>query len=174
MKRSNFRSTAPLIGTCAALAVASAAGVADAGLLINVIAFSKNGSTAAITDPKLVQVAPGDTVIFRVSADVTGTDASLPECLQSLSGSFLTIGGGNIGNLTLTAAGITAPFGANGSSPGAQTDLDGDGDLDIGSNNPPDPAGFFAIRAAQLIGPRSTNSDGTTVFAPPNQPVPIP
>jgi hypothetical protein len=147
--------------------------VANAGLVIDVRAVTKNG--AAVVDPKNVSVAAGDTVIFRVFADVTGAAGNAnPDTIQSLSGSFLSVGGGNFGNLTLTAAGITAPFGASGSSAGAQTDLDGDGDLDIGSNNPGDPAGFFAMRSASLTGPRSTDAAGNTVFPAGAAPTPIP
>jgi MYXO-CTERM domain-containing protein len=128
---------------------------AGAGLLIDVRAQSKNG--VAVSNPKLVSVQPGDTVLFRVFADVTGADDSLPDCFQSLTGSFLSTGG-ILGNLApVTGAGITAPFGGSGSSGGQQTDLDGDGDLDVGSNNPADPSGFVAFRAAELAGPRTPN-----------------
>src|SRR5437764_4763406 len=71
------------------------ASLAEANLLIDVRAYSKNGSTTAITNPKQVLVAPGDTIVFRVFADVTATDVQIPgkyECLQSLSGSFLSTG----------------------------------------------------------------------------------
>jgi hypothetical protein len=149
--------------------------VANAGILINVQAFSKNGQTALITDPHNVSVQAGDTIVFRVFADVTGAAGNAaPDAIQSLSGSFLSNGGGNFGNLTLTAAGITAPFGASGSAAGAQTDLDGDGDLDIGSNNPGVPAGFFAMRSASLTGPRSTDAAGNSVFPAGANPTDIP
>jgi hypothetical protein len=137
MKRSNCRSTAALIGTCAALALASGAGVAHAGVVIDLRAISKNG--IATPNPKLVAVAPGDTVIFRVFADVTGAAGNIaPDCLQSVSGSFLSTGGIR-GNLSLDK--ITLPFDEPQSSVGATQDLDGDGDLDVGSNDNASPPG---------------------------------
>jgi hypothetical protein len=45
--------------------------------------------------------------------------------------------------------GFTGP----GSSVGLQSDLDGDGDLDVGSNNDPNPYNFFAVRATTAPNP---------------------
>lgn len=151
--KDSTRRAAAICRTASLAAIVATAPMAGASLLIDVRAFSKNGSTAAITDPKLVPVTPGDTIVFRVFADVTGNDDNLGDCIQDLSGSFLSTGTVH-GDLLLTAAGITSPFGASGSSAGAGTDLDGDGDLDLGSNSPADPAGHFAIRSASLTGPR--------------------
>jgi len=137
--------------------------VTNAGLLIDVRAFSKNGVSTGI-NAKSVAVNPGDTVIFRVFADVTGAAGnSLPEAIQSLSGSFLSTGGIK-GDLLVTPTGITPPFADTGSTPGSQSDLDGDGDLDVGSNTDGDPAGFFIARSAQLRGPRSTDTFGSPVY----------
>jgi hypothetical protein len=145
--------------------------VANAGLLIDVRAISVNGVNVA--DPKNIPVVNvGDTVLFRVFADVTGTDGTLPDCFQSLSGSFLSSGGTTRGNLQAPA--ITAPFNGTGSSPGTLTDLDSDGDTDIGSNNPGDPAGFFLVRSGALSGPRSSDNQGQSVYPPGAAPVAIP
>src|SRR5205823_2270001 len=99
------------------------AATADASLVIDVRAFSMNGSTAAITNSKQVVVAPVDTIVFRVFADVTGQDDAKFQCLQSHSGSFLSTGSMH-GDLMLSPAGITAPFNANASTGGQQSDLD--------------------------------------------------
>jgi hypothetical protein len=152
----------------AVLAATAAAGLAvprssHAGLAIDVRAFKKNG--VGLGDPKTVVVAPGDTIIFRVFAQVTGSDDTLPDCFQSLTGSFLSTGPTR-GNLQLNGAGIAAPFNSSGSSAGQQTDLDLDGDLDEGSNHDADPAGYVAFRAAQLIGPALDD------FHPPPGPLP--
>lgn len=144
---------------------------ANASLSIDLRAVTRNG--VAVSDPKTVLVAVGDTIVLRVFADITGLDESKPDCLQDLAGSFLSTGGIK-GTLALSGSGITAPFTANASSPGQQTDLDGDGDLDIGSNNDINAEGFFAIRSATMTGPRSTLLDGTTVFPPGAEPTPIP
>src|SRR4051812_27460315 len=79
--------------------------VTNAGLLVDVRAFQKNG--VAVANPKSVAVNVGDTVTYRVFADVTGNNANLPDCLQSLAGSFLSTGGIKG---TLSVATITAPF----------------------------------------------------------------
>lgn len=158
------KSPYPLLGM-AALAALAASSHAAAGLVIDLRAFTNDGHP--LDDPKTVVVAPGDTIIFRVYAQVTGADDMLPDCFQSLTGSFLTTGPIH-GDLRLTAAGLIAPFNATGSSTGQQTDLDGDGDLDLGSNNDVDPAGYVAVRAPELIGPALDNDD----FHPPPRPIP--
>jgi hypothetical protein len=142
--------------------------VVNAGLLIDVRAVSTNGQalSGANTAKSISVFNVGDTIAFRVFADVTGSDASKFQTLQSLSGSFLTSGGLTKGNLVLAAAGNLIPFNSNGSTVGAATDLDADGDTDIGSNTPSDPAGFWAIRSANLTGPHSTDAGGTSVFKP--------
>lgn len=165
------RQTTLLLATAALYAIGANQSVAS--LSIDVRAFSKNGSTAAIANPKLVQVAAGDTIVFRVFADVTGHNDAKFQCLQSLSGSFLSIGS-LLGDLVVPPSGITAPFNANASAGGQQIDLDGDGDLDIGSNNPADPEGFFAVRANLITGPHSVDYLGNTVFPPGAEPTPIP
>jgi hypothetical protein len=81
---------------------------ANAGLLIDVRAMTLNGSTNLGTgnSPKaMVNVHVGDTIGMRVFADATGSDQTKFQCLQSLSGSFLSSGGGTQGNLVLTPAG---------------------------------------------------------------------
>jgi len=136
---------------------------ANATLLIDVRASTRNG--VSVADPKNVAVAVGDTLVFRVFADVTGTNDARPDCIQDLSGSFLSTGGIK-GNLALSFSGFAQPFTANATSAGQQTDLDGDGDLDLGSNNDPVAAGYVALRSNRMTGPRSTNPDGSTVFSP--------
>jgi len=137
--------------------------VSNAGLLVDVRAVRLNGVNLSAAQAKSVSVALGDTVSFRVFADVTGSNAAKAQALQSLSGSFLSTGALK-GNMILAAGGQQKPFNSSGSSVGQLTDLDGDGDLDIGSNTPSDPAGFWAIRSANLTGPRSTDDAGGTVF----------
>jgi len=139
--------------------------VTNAGLLIDVRAVKLNGVNLTAGQAKSVNVAPGDTVSLRVFADVTGSNATKAQALQSLSGSFLSTGALK-GYMALSAAGQQKPFNASGASIGQATDLDGDGDLDIGSNTPGDPAGFWAVRSASLTGPRSTDDAGATVFGP--------
>jgi hypothetical protein len=157
---------------CAAALGALGVSTANGSLSIDLRAVTRNG--VAVSDPKTVNVAVGDTVVFRVFADVTGLDDSKPDCLQLLSGSFLSTGGIK-GTLALTTGGLLAPFDVFPYTTGGhQSDLDGDGDLDLGSNNDADPTGFFAIVADRMTGPRSTRLDGVSAFPPGFEPTAIP
>jgi len=138
---------------------------ANASLTIDVRALQINGvAISGANLPKNITVINvGDTITFGVYADVTGTNPQKFQTIQSFSGSFLSSGGTTRGNMN-PAASRTIPFNANSSSVGLQQDLDGDGDLDIGSNVDSDAANFFAGRAASLTGPHSTDGAGNTVF----------
>jgi hypothetical protein len=91
----------------------------------------------------------GQIVNLEAWAIVKGNNADISDDgLQIAVGSVLStnVGGGSaLGDLTATPA---APFNSFGSTPAAQQDLDGDGDLDAGSNNDPSAAGFLAIRSS--------------------------
>jgi hypothetical protein len=104
----------------------------------------------------------GTTVIMQVWAQVTGsagnTTAGIAQSIQSAVGSFLSTGP-HLGPLQTLS--LAAPFKGLSSSLGFQTDLDGDGDLDVGSNNEGDAANFFSARSAKMLGPKS-NADGLT------------
>jgi len=140
-------------------------GAADAALTIDVRALQINGVniSGANTPKNIPAAAIGDVITFGVYADVTGSNSAKFQTLQSFSGSFLSSGGGTKGNM-VPAASRTPPFNASSSSVGLAQDLDGDGDLDIGSNNDADAANFFADRANNLTGPHSTDSNGNSVF----------
>jgi len=151
-----------LLSGAAAMGMCTAA---NAALTIDVRALSINGvNISGANTPKSITAANvGDVVTFGVYADVTGTNPAKFQTLQSFSGSFLSSGGATRGNMVPAPIRI-APFNASSSSVGLAQDLDGDGDLDIGSNNDSDAANFFADRAAVLTGPHSTDANGNTVF----------
>jgi hypothetical protein len=91
----------------------------------------------------------GQVVDLEAWAIVKGDNASITDDgMQTLVGSFLSsnvIGSGSVrGTLDAVPA---SPFDANGSQTAQQIDLDGDGDLDAGSNNDITAAGFFASRS---------------------------
>src|SRR5688572_22801660 len=72
----------------------------------------------------------GDTVLMDLYVSVFGLDDNLTnDGLQSVSGGFSSSNGGLEGDLLGLPS--IAPFTATGSFPGAQRDLDGDGDLDV-------------------------------------------
>jgi hypothetical protein len=113
---------------------------------------------AAVVDLRLagggtqvVNPTAGQTVNFEVWVTVTGANATITdEQLQIAVGSILssnTSGGTVKGDITTT---LVDPFTALGSQNGSQADLDSDGDLDIGSNDPSVAAGFLYARAESM------------------------
>jgi hypothetical protein len=88
---------------------------------------------------------------MEVWALVSGSNGSTTdEGLQIADGSFLsTNASGGATNGTLKT-GLVSPFNASGSTLGSQTDLDGDGDLDVGSNDDSSATGFFFTRSSTL------------------------
>jgi hypothetical protein len=117
-------------------------------LVIDVVATGANGGAVLIT-PKAVNVinaTPGAVITFDVFADVTDSNNTNQndQGILSVAGSFLSTGLGVRGNLAAQRAfGMTGA----GSSNGLITDLDGDSDLDVGSNNDADAANFFSARS---------------------------
>ncbi|HEV8290406.1 MAG TPA: calcium-binding protein [Tepidisphaeraceae bacterium] len=95
----------------------------------------------------------GQVINLDVWAVVTGADATAADdAFQWAHGSFLSsdVGGGAAGG-TLSAS-VLSPFAATAASNGGQADLDGDGDLDVGSNDNSRPNGFFVARAGGFQG----------------------
>jgi serine-aspartate repeat-containing protein C/D/E len=118
----------------------------SAGLTIDIEVASTRGKTANVT-------TVGQVVNLDIIATVTGTTAGINQGLDSVDGSILstlTDGsysvGGNLGNAT-----PTYEFTANGALSAASVDLNGDGYLDVGSNNNADIAGFFNARAGGIV-----------------------
>ena len=112
------------------------------------------GGTTATVD------SVGDTVNFEIWFTVTGHDADAAnEGVQTVNASLLStnITGGSV-NGTMVVNTIEAPFNTTGTQRGAQADLDGDGDLDVGSNDNALPNGFFLARSGSL-----TTGGGTVV-----------
>jgi len=84
---------------------------------------------------------------LQVWANVTGSDSNTHnDGLNAIMGSFTSpnVAGGSA-SVNLSAEPLS-PFTGTASDPGAQADLDGDGDLDVGSNNPALPDGYFIAR----------------------------
>ena len=95
----------------------------------------------------------GQVVNLDVWAIVTAGDSTATnDAFQWAHGSFLSsdVGGGAAAG-TLSAA-VQSPFDATAASNGTQVDLDGDGDLDVGSNDNSQPDNFFVARASGLQG----------------------
>lgn len=135
-------------------------GVARADLTFNLRAVSVNGAalSGAQTPHSIPSVAAGDLIAFDVFALVTGTDANFTNDKLTLAdGSFRSTtvsGGGPLGNLKMDIVRaeldddgniVTPGWDRAASSVGLQQDLDGDGDLDVGSNNDGNAANFWAV-----------------------------
>jgi hypothetical protein len=105
----------------------------------------------------------GATLTMVVVGKVTGADADQSnDGILSLTGSFLSTHGAAghpSGNMTATrqvsTTGLnqTSGFNGAGSTNGNPSDLNGDGDLDVGSNHDNDAAGFWAVRATSAPDP---------------------
>src|SRR5438105_8900017 len=101
----------------------------------------------------------GQVVNMEVWATVTGNDTTVTnDGLQIVVGSLLSTnitGGSASGTLKAT---LLSPFNASGSTPGQQVDLDGDGDLDIGTHVVTQGGNFLFARSASM-----TTTGGTAV-----------
>lgn len=93
--------------------------------------------------------AIGQVVTLDLFAQVTGAVGNDGlEGFQEGFGSILSTSGGNIaGDLSST---FVTPFNANGSQAGMQQSLDGDTDLDLGSNSTAHSTEFFFARAGSM------------------------
>lgn len=147
----------------AAVATGLGATSAMAALTIDlrVTAITGAGSTGGSFTSKSVTPGPSGniTVTMAVWAQVTGSNNNLPDDVQSATGSFLSTGL-LLGNLNVSN--IPTLFQGTAFSTGFATDLDGDGDNDVGSNINNDADNFFRARAGKMTGPKS-NFDGSAV-----------
>ena len=142
-------------------------------LTVDVRAVSTSGGT--VIDDKHVEVysGPGTTVTMEMWSVISGYSNQFPQddFLDFLHGSFLSSTGGLLGDLRATLDPNYADFAA---SNGLRPDLDGDSDLDVGSNNDQSASNFFraysgqfaphtpTVRIATLTWTRT--SDGTETF----------
>jgi hypothetical protein len=92
-------------------------------------------------------------VVSSSSNDPTG------DGLEDLTGSLVSTASGSASVAGNLAAVNLSPFRSNGAQPGTQQDLNGDGNLDLGSNDPVDTSDYFFARAQ----PAQDSSTGTIV-----------
>jgi hypothetical protein len=103
--------------------------------------------------PKSATVSSvGQVITLQEWVTVTGSEPGSDDGIQSVTGSALSTKTSSTesvnGNL---AAELTPTYTADGSQNGTPTDLNGDGNLDVGSNNNGDIAGFINARAGGLV-----------------------
>jgi len=153
---------APLLAGAAAAGLGASSALAALTIDLRVTAISGTGATGGSFTPKSVIPGPAGnvTVTMQVWAQVTGTNGSAPDDFQSATGSFISPGN-MLGNLFLTQTNIPTLFQGTSFSTGFVTDLDADGDNDLGSNINDDADNFFRARAAKMTGPQS-NFDGSS------------
>jgi len=128
-----------------------------ASLTIDMRVSAVAGGGTKVSAKSVSGQAIGTTVTMQVWAQVTGSAGNstpgIAQALQSVGGSFLSSNGGLLGNFIPTAP--PSVFRGPSASAGLATDLDGDGDLDVGSNDTNDAANFFSARSSALTGPNS-------------------
>jgi hypothetical protein len=136
-------------------AVAALSGVSNAALNIDVRATGVSGGGTLVNNKTVTDVVVGSVVSFDVFAVVTGTDGvTTNDRFTSVGGSWKSTGalkGTMLMDLVRSiydSDGVPTfvGFDGNGSSVGLQQDLDGDGDLDVGSNVDSNAANFWAAR----------------------------
>jgi len=136
------------------------AGAANAALNIDIRATGLNGGAlpAGATSKNVPSVIAGDVVSFDIFAVITGANTTNnDDKFVSVAGSWKSTGtlkGTLLANVVRSTTDpdtgeiLVAQFDGNGWSVGFQQDLDGDGDLDVGSNVDSDANNFWAARFA--------------------------
>ncbi|CAN5458738.1 hypothetical protein BH09PLA1_BH09PLA1_08570 [soil metagenome] len=142
----------------AAAALGGFANVGNAALNIDIRCTSVTGSGIRLNNKEVIGVQVGSVVNFDIFAVVVGTNAATSDDkLISVGGSWKSTTGGMLGNVSAGLVQsvfdsdgelVTAGFDVPASSVGQQIDLDGDGDLDVGSNTESRAANFWAARYA--------------------------
>jgi hypothetical protein len=143
-----------LLSGAAAAAMTSAT---HAALVVDVLATGATGAGNVVVNSKSVTVLAPGTVTFDIFGKVVNPFAngnvddgnSLNEAITNVFGNYLSSGTGVSGTLSGTVSGS---FQGSGWSTGALSDLDGDGDLDIGSNNSSLGDNFWAARSPVATG----------------------
>jgi serine-aspartate repeat-containing protein C/D/E len=119
------------------------------------IRTASGGKTATVT-------SVGQVVNLDIYVVVSGKTAGSNDGFQSVTGSILgteTVSGSIIGNL---ASHVTDDYTASGAQDGNSVDLNGDGGLDVGSNNNAYIVGFFYPRAGGIMQDGTVSGDTQT------------
>lgn len=144
----------------AAVAAAGITATASATLTIDLRVADVDGVPAL--DPKSFFAGPGSVVRIDLYAIVTAaTEEPGLEGFKNAIGSIVSNTGGTLGSILTNE--FTGPFGAAGSTVGRRIDLDGDGDLDIGSNATALTNDFIGSRSASMT-TGNANGLGTSEF----------
>jgi hypothetical protein len=146
---------------------------ADAGLNIDFRATGIEGQGVRVNQKTVQALTAGSVVRFDIFAVVTGTNGTnADDKFISVSGSLRSTNIGTPGNILgdlvrsvidpNTGQILSAGFDGVGFSVGTQQDLDGDGDLDVGSNNDSEDNHFWAAHHALGTGAPAGSASPTT------------
>jgi len=154
-------------------AVGLMAGAANAGLNIDIRATGVTGGGTVANTKSVTGVTNGSVVTFDIFAVITGTNTvNSDDKMVSVAGSWRSSNGGLKGDALAdyvrtfeNSDGILVNgYDASGASVGLQQDLDGDGDLDVGSNNDSAANDFWAVRFQSTAGQTAgTNINGRKI-----------
>jgi hypothetical protein len=139
-----------LLSGAAAAAMTTAA---HASLTMDVRATSVTGAGNSLGNNKLVNLAGPGTVTFDIFATInptTDNGNTQDEAFVSMTGSFLSTGAGVLGDMAATVNAAGGYYNPPQSSFGTITDLDGDGDLDVGGASSSSGADYWWARAANV------------------------
>jgi len=138
----------------AAVAALGFCRVAQSDLRVDLRVTSVTGPATINNTQSVLVTGIGAQINMDIFARITGTNALIfDDGLTSLSGSLLSPSfPWSRMNGTISTS-LVPGFLGNGSSVGLQADLDGDSDLDVGSNNDADAYNFFAVRATTAPNP---------------------
>lgn len=130
---------------------------------VTAMALARAAHGTLYLDLRVTSVSGPATTNGANSVQVTGTGARIEmdvwgrveapngnpndDAIQQLSGSFISSPRGDASILGPLQATLVPGFDAFGSAPGTQRDLDGDGDLDVGSLDDGNFQGFFTARS---------------------------
>ena len=162
MRNFRIRRSIACVASAAACVSGCVSSIALADLAVDLRATAHNGNALVVGEtPHFIPgVVNGDVISFDIFVTATGTNANVfDDKIVAIDGSVLSQHTFPLGNLrgtlqldyvrtTYDGNGDPISFGFDGptASVGLQQDLDGDGDLDVGSNNDPSPQLFWAAR----------------------------
>ena len=139
--------------------VGASAGVVNAAMNIDIRATGVTNGGTLVNNKTVTGTVAGSVVSFDIFAVIVGTNTSTADDkFISVAGSWRSSNGGLLGDIAAdlfrsvtdpeTGDVLTPGFDGLGSSVGLQQDLDGDGDLDVGSNTDSNAENFWAARFA--------------------------
>jgi len=156
----------------AAAACGLAASTTRAAMLIDIRATGVSGTGVSLTDAHTVKIDPATytgagTITMDVHLVATGADGTLNnDGLQFLTGRLTSANLGGNANFVvhgnMVSGAINAPFNDGNQQTGNATDIDGDGDTDIGTTDLSNSAGQWEVHSGVFQAMSTTAGNGIT------------